>query len=529
MKEQFKTVKVTEVQESKTNPRKNYDNAALKELAESIKTHGIIQPLVVRAVKKGYELVAGSRRLRAAKEARLKEIPVIVKELTDDEVIEIQIIENLQRQDIHPLDEAEGFKNLIASQRYDAKTISEKIGKSVTYVYQRLSLMNLNDFIAKLFRNNYLTFPQVKPLLRLPAERQTECFKDFFLEWQEKNKKNIPDKFPEGYFARVRPSGVEDWISSHNDKNLNKAPFNINDKLLLPKAGACNECPHNTANLSELFPDYSKNKVCMNPKCFLEKIDANLKRKQEELKKKYGEDGFVLISTHYQPENKEALGYTRYNECKKSDKGARVALVVETYSNQINEDLGKIKYIRLNSDLRKDNSEEVKKEREKQKARQREYLATENARIVAIESIASFIGSLYDQENKPVKVSTLIILIKMAIANLSHDEKSKLKNFYHWEVPGAKHNASYIDYDEFFRKYVNEIEKDYVNLWLFYWKLQLWKFINENYLYENEDGSSDDPIEILTKEFKIDLKKIEKEQLELLSVKNKPVKKSAKK
>jgi hypothetical protein len=267
----------------------------------------------------------------------------------------------------------------------------------------------------------------------------------------------------------------------------------------------------------------------MNPKCFLEKIDANLKRKQEELKKKYGEDGFVLISTHYQPENKEALGYTKYNECKKSDKGARVALVVETYSNQINEDLGKIKYIKLNSDLRKDNSEEVKKEREKQKARQREYLATENARIVAIESIASFIGSLYNQENKPVKVSTLIILIKMAIENLSHDEKSKLKNFYHWEVPGAKHNASYIDYDEFFRKYVNEIEKDYVNLWLFYWKLQLWKFINENYLYENEDGSSDDPIEVLTKEFQIDLKKIEKEQIELLSVKSKPAKKSAKK
>lgn len=533
MKEQFKTVKLSEVQESKTNPRKSYDNAALKELAESIKQHGIIQPLIVRAAKKGFELVSGSRRLRAAKEAKLKEVPVIVKDLSDEDVIEIQIIENLQRQDIHPMEEAEGFTNLVKSQKYDPKTISEKIGKSITYVYQRLSLMNLNAFIADLFRSNDLTFPQVKPLLRLPAERQTECFKDFFLDWEYKHKKSIPEKYPEGYFSHVKPSGVEDWISSHNDKNLNKAPFNINDKLLIPKSGSCADCVHNTANLSELFPDYSKNKSCMNPKCFLEKVQANLRNKREDLKKKYGDDGFVLISDSYQPDNKDALGYTKYNECKKSDKGARVALLVEASGREAYENLGRVKYVKLNSDMRKDNSEENKKEREKEKQRKRESLAEDNARIVAIESIASFIGSLYSHDNAPVSTSVLLILIKMAIENLSHDEKSKLKNFYHWDVPQSKYNANCSDYDEFFSKYLKEIEKDYVNLWLFYWKLHLWKFIQESFLLENpDDGNVDDPIDLLTKEFKIDIEKIRKEQIELLSVKSKPAKekkKSAKK
>lgn len=130
---------------SKTNPRKHFDAAALKELAESIAKHGVLQAILVRpnGADGKFELVAGERRWRAAKLAQLDRIPVTVRELSDTEALELQVVENLQRTDLHPLEEAEGYESLMKCQHADGRTytadeIAAKVGKSRSYVYSRL-------------------------------------------------------------------------------------------------------------------------------------------------------------------------------------------------------------------------------------------------------------------------------------------------------------------------------------------------------------------------------------------------------
>jgi ParB/RepB/Spo0J family partition protein len=143
------------LRESKTNPRSGFDAAGLKELAESMRAHGVLEPLMVRPVNgqpaKGegetpppqFEIVLGARRFRAAKLAKLESVPAIVRELTDTEALEMQIIENLQREGMQPLDEGLGYRALIDQAGYDVAKIAEKIGKSASYVYQRLKLADL--------------------------------------------------------------------------------------------------------------------------------------------------------------------------------------------------------------------------------------------------------------------------------------------------------------------------------------------------------------------------------------------------
>ena len=133
---------------SKTNPRKIFDDAALADLAASIKKHGVAQPILLRPthVDAGitfFEVVAGERRFRASKLAGKTTVPAIVRNLSDAEALEIQVIENLQRQDLHPLEEAEGFEVLMRENGYTADVMAEKTGKSKAYIYASLKLCAL--------------------------------------------------------------------------------------------------------------------------------------------------------------------------------------------------------------------------------------------------------------------------------------------------------------------------------------------------------------------------------------------------
>src|SRR6202045_3835025 len=135
---EYRSVPVTALSESATNPRKRFDPKSLEELAASFKTQGILAPLLVRELEESkYEVVAGARRLRAAKLAELEKLPVRIVKLTDAEAIEAQCVENLQREEIHPLEEALGFKSLIEllEPAYTIATIASRAGKSEAYVY----------------------------------------------------------------------------------------------------------------------------------------------------------------------------------------------------------------------------------------------------------------------------------------------------------------------------------------------------------------------------------------------------------
>ena len=178
----FQMLPLTEIHESAAlmNPRATFDQAALEELAGSIRQRGVLQPIVVRPRVEdggGYELIAGARRLRAARLADLATIPAHVVNLDDQAARETAIIENLQRQDVHPLEEAEAYQQLMASDPLvTADTIAAKVGKSATYVYSRLMLLRLEPDIRDAFRRDVITAAHAHRLSTVPAERQAEAF-----------------------------------------------------------------------------------------------------------------------------------------------------------------------------------------------------------------------------------------------------------------------------------------------------------------------------------------------------------------
>jgi ParB family chromosome partitioning protein len=152
-------------------PRKVFDKELLQDLANSIKEHGIIQPLIVRQAGKHYELVAGERRWRAASMNRLKEVPVLIRKYTDEQMMEIALVENIQRHNLNPLEEAIGIKKLMAACKLTQEAAAEKVGRSRVAVANILRLLNLPKEIQNDVSRETLTMGQVKPLLALDNEK----------------------------------------------------------------------------------------------------------------------------------------------------------------------------------------------------------------------------------------------------------------------------------------------------------------------------------------------------------------------
>jgi ParB/RepB/Spo0J family partition protein len=165
---------------SPTNPRKIWNKERLADLTASVQRKGILQPLLVRPNPKarGFEIVAGECRHRAAKAAGLAEIPAVVRELSDVEVLEIQLDENAQRTDLHPLEEAEGYRQLMARGKYDVARIAERTGRSVKYVYDRMKLLELTKPAQKIFLDGKITAGHAVLLARLSAEQQAAAMKE---------------------------------------------------------------------------------------------------------------------------------------------------------------------------------------------------------------------------------------------------------------------------------------------------------------------------------------------------------------
>mgnify|MGYP004442928085 FL=1 len=141
--EQVQIVKLTKVEPSREQPRKQFDADALQELAESIKQFGVLQPLLVQKKEDYYEIIAGERRWRASKLAGLKEVPVIVKEFTEQEAVEISLIENIQREDLNPIEEAMAYKRLMEEFHLKQDAIAERVSKSRTAVTNSMRLLKL--------------------------------------------------------------------------------------------------------------------------------------------------------------------------------------------------------------------------------------------------------------------------------------------------------------------------------------------------------------------------------------------------
>ena len=159
-------LRIMEIEPNRDQPRKDFDEKTLSELAESIEQHGVLQPLVVRPLTNGgYQLVAGERRWRAARIAGLTEVPVVIKELTDEEVIEIAMIENLQREDLNPLEEALGYRYMMDELNITQEQAAEKVGKSRPAVANAIRLLRLPDEVQEMVKNNLISPGHARALL----------------------------------------------------------------------------------------------------------------------------------------------------------------------------------------------------------------------------------------------------------------------------------------------------------------------------------------------------------------------------
>ena len=159
-------IDINSIVPNKYQPRKHFDEEAINSLAESIKEKGVIQPLIVRELEDGqYELIAGERRLRASKIAGLETVPVVVKQMTDDESLEIAILENIQREDLNPLEEAEGYKRLVDEFSKTQEDIAKMTGKSRSHIANMLRLLTLDDSVKEKLLANQITAGHAKVLI----------------------------------------------------------------------------------------------------------------------------------------------------------------------------------------------------------------------------------------------------------------------------------------------------------------------------------------------------------------------------
>jgi ParB family transcriptional regulator, chromosome partitioning protein len=269
-------IPLAKIRESKTNPRRVFDDTKLAELAENIRQHGVLQPILVRALPEGeagmYELVAGARRFRASKIAKRESIPATVRELTDAQALELQVIENVQRVDVHPLDEAQGYAALIQLQpnTYTVETISTRVGRSPAYVSGRLRLIQLIPEAKQAFYEDKLSVAHAFEVARLQPNDQRRALQECF-----PHHRNAGAMLKEKRAEAVTVRELRGWIAREIHLDLTNAPFDPQDDKLLPAAGACSRCPKQTGSNPLLFPEIPRRaSICTDRECYRAKVEA---------------------------------------------------------------------------------------------------------------------------------------------------------------------------------------------------------------------------------------------------------------
>lgn len=264
------------IDSSPTQPRRNFDPVLLQELADDIKVHGVLQDVLARPSpkKKGrFELVFGERRVRASRLAGLQMIPAKVRNLTDAEVIEIQIVENAKRSDIHPLEEADAYEALHKKHGYSIEEIAAKVAKSTATIYARLKFCTLTEGARKAFLEGKLDAAKALLLARIPHE--------------DLQKKALAEITKVDSYRKEAPSfrEAQEIVRKNFMLRLVDAPFDRADAKLVEGTPACSACPKRTGNQRELFSDLeTKDDLCTDTKCFKQKTDAAWAKKTEEAK-----------------------------------------------------------------------------------------------------------------------------------------------------------------------------------------------------------------------------------------------------
>ena len=324
---EYRNLPLAILAESAMNPRRSFDEAALNELAESIRTQGLLSPLLVRPKgSHSYEIVAGARRFRAALLAGLESIPVRIVELTDAQALESSIVENLQRRDIHPLEEAQGFAALLRlnEPKYSVEQIAAKCAKSPAYVSARLRLTELAPSVTEAFLKEEIGTGHALLLAKLQPAQQEEALAACYQEQYNAGNKTKRILLP------VRQ--LQQWIEHNILLELASAPFSTEDPQLVPEAGACLECLKRTGHNTLLFEGIAtQHDSCSDPKCYSAKVEAHVRQsiaakpKLVQISTAFGtqKDGSSAIPRNKyveirggKPTNKKQADWPEYKTCK---------------------------------------------------------------------------------------------------------------------------------------------------------------------------------------------------------------------
>jgi ParB family chromosome partitioning protein len=270
---EYRNVSLSLLNESKTNPRRTFEEIALKELAESIRSQGVLSPLLVRPLtENGFEIIAGARRYRAAQIAEQTTVPVRIVNLSDAAALEAQLVENLIRSEIHPMEEAQGFRALLDLEdpKYNIEQIAAKVGKTPAFVAQRLKLSDLAPVAVEAFYADAIGVGHALLLAKLPADQQEQALKACFKEVYNGGEK------PTRVLLPVR--NLQFWIATNVLLILKDAPFNKRDAQLVPTAGSCADCPKRTGHNKLLFGDDlgKQGDQCTDPTCYQAKVEAHV-------------------------------------------------------------------------------------------------------------------------------------------------------------------------------------------------------------------------------------------------------------
>lgn len=311
--------------------RRHVDRKAFDDLVASVRQHGVLEPLLVRPHNGQLEVVAGRRRLAAAKAAKVDQVPVRVKTLSDEEALEIAVVENLQREDVHPLDEAEGYQALLKRAGYDVERLAARVGKSPSHIYQRLRLRELVPQAREAFERDELATAHALQLARLQPQDQTKA-----LGWLLQYAPTIDGRRQ----PRMTAEELRERIKSDLLRSLAAAPWKLDDATLVPKAGPCTTCPKRVGNVSALFPDITNGQTCADAACFALKRAGFLARQEKAL----GRDVIRVEGEWTNKTRKGVLQRHEWNPAKAADKGARRALVVS------GAEAGKIVHVTLHRD-----------------------------------------------------------------------------------------------------------------------------------------------------------------------------------
>lgn len=288
-------IPIAQIVSSPTNPRKHFNQKEIDDLAESVKRVGVIEPVLTRPptedadleevlASSAVDLIFGEKRKRAALKAGLATLPCMVRWIPDDQVLELQLAENVQRGDMHPLDEADGYAALQRDHKKTIAEIAERMGKPASYIQQRLQLAKLGKVAREAFFEGKLTISVAFQIARLADPKM-----------QDEATRALTRLDPGETETDFSPASAADArrIIRHDFLlKLADAPFKLDDDGLVPAAGACTTCPKRTGNQRELFDDVLHDKrdpgaadLCTDASCWKKKVDVVWKRQKEDAQK----------------------------------------------------------------------------------------------------------------------------------------------------------------------------------------------------------------------------------------------------